>query len=157
GGWGYSPRLPKKPLPSEPPPPLTESNLSATLFALEALRAAGCGADDPAVRKALVFIQRCQNYEDDPERRQPELDDGGFFFIYDDPVRNKAGVAGKDKAGRERYHSYGSTTADGLRALRLCGRPADDPRVRAARAWLESYFRADSHPGQYAPDREENR
>ena len=45
GGWGYSPRLPRKPKPGEPLPPLTESNLSATLFALEALHAAGASAD----------------------------------------------------------------------------------------------------------------
>jgi squalene-hopene/tetraprenyl-beta-curcumene cyclase len=157
GGWGYSPRVPRKPEPGEPLPPLTESNLSATVFALEALQAAGAKADDAAFRKALVFIQRCQNYCDDPEQREAAYDDGGFFFIYDDPVRNKAGLAGQDRSGRQRYSSYGSTTADGLRALVLCGRPADDPRVAAARAWLEANFRSDSHPGKYAEDREHNR
>jgi hypothetical protein len=157
GGWGYSPRVPRKPKPGEPLPPLTESNLSATVFALEALQAAGAKADDAAFRKALVFVQCCQNYSDDPEQREPAYDDGGFFFIYDDPVRNKAGLAGQDRSGRERYSSYGSTTADGLRALLLCGRPANDPRVAAARAWLEGNFRSDSHPGKYAEDREHNR
>jgi squalene-hopene/tetraprenyl-beta-curcumene cyclase len=186
GGWGYSPRVPRKPQAGEPLLPLTESNLSATLFALEALRASaplpshpvgaasraapvgparvagptvgdGRGADDPAFRKALVFVQRCQNYNDDPQQREAAYDDGGFFFIYDDPVRNKAGVAGKDRSGRERYASYGSTTADGLRTLMLCGRPADDPRVVAARVWLEANFRDDIHPGHYMDDREHNR
>jgi squalene-hopene/tetraprenyl-beta-curcumene cyclase len=157
GGWGYSPRVPRKPPPGEPLPPLTESNLSATLFALEALRAAGGPADDPAFRKALVFVRRCQNYSDDPRQRQPAYDDGGFFFVYDDPVRNKAGVAGKEGAGRERYASYGSATADGLRALVLCGRPPEDARLVAARAWLEANFRSDTHPGKYADGREHNR
>ncbi len=157
GGWGYSPRLPRKPKPGEPLPPLTESNLSATLFALEALRAAGVPAEDPAFRKALVFVQRCQNYSENARQREPALDDGGFYFIYDDPVRNKAGIAGKDRSGRERYCSYGSTTADGLRGLLLCGRPADDPRMLAARAWLEANFRVDGHPGKYPKDREHNR
>jgi Prenyltransferase and squalene oxidase repeat len=157
GGWGYSPRLPRRPKPGEPLLPLTESNLSATLFALEALHAAGSKTEDPAIRKALPFIQRCQNYSDDPKQREEAFDDGGFFFIYDDPVRNKAGVVGKDRTGRERYASYGSTTADGLRALLLCGRPLDDPRVAAARTWLETHFRSDIHPGKYANDREHNR
>ena len=64
GGWGYSPRLPRKPKPGEALPPLTESNLSATLFALEALRSAGVKADDPAypqgagLRAALPELQR---------------------------------------------------------------------------------------------------
>jgi squalene-hopene/tetraprenyl-beta-curcumene cyclase len=157
GGWGYSPGLPRKPAPGEPLPPLTESNLSATVFALEALHAAGARTEDAAFRKALVFVQRCQNYADDPREREADYDDGGFFFIYDDPARNKAGVAGKDRLGRERYASYGSTTADGLRALLLCGRPGDDPHVGAARAWLEANFRGDVHPGRYADDRERNR
>jgi squalene-hopene/tetraprenyl-beta-curcumene cyclase len=157
GGWGYSPRVPRKPPPGAPLPPLTESNLSATRFALDALRAAGDQADGPAFHKALVFMRRCQNYSDDPSQREAAYDDGGFFFIYDDPVRNKAGVVVKDRAGRERYASYGSTTADGLRALLLCGRPPEDARVVAARAWLERNFRGDLHPGRYVEDREHNR
>ena len=35
-----------------------------------------------------------------------------------------------------RYHSYGSPTADGVRALVRCGLAHDHPRVLAARAWL---------------------
>jgi squalene-hopene/tetraprenyl-beta-curcumene cyclase len=152
GGWGFSSGLPRKPPPGEAVPPLVESNLSATVFALDALRTDG-KVDDAIRRKALVFVQRCQNYCDDSKRRDPALDDGGFFFIYDDPVRNKAGVAGTDGAGRKRYRSYGSTTADGLRALLRCGLPLDHPRVVAARQWLEKHFSADSHPGAYAQDR----
>jgi squalene-hopene/tetraprenyl-beta-curcumene cyclase len=157
GGWGFCSILPRKPPPGEFGPPLLESNLSATVFALEALRAAGCPEDDPAFRKALTFVRRCQNWADDTAAREPRFDDGGFFFIYDDPVRNKAGSAGKDGASRERFHSYGSTTADGLRALLLCGRPRDDERVRASRTWLERNFNAASHPGDYAASRQRDR
>lgn len=149
GGWGYCPVLPRKSPAGQRTPPLTESNLSATVAALEALRAAGVSADDPAVRKALVFCERCQNFGG-----EPAFDDGGFIFIYDDGVRNKAGVAGTDKQGRERYHSYGSTTADGLRALHLCGLSAEHPRVKAALGWLQTYFSATDHPGHYPPERE---
>jgi len=153
GGWGFCSRLPRKPAPDEFGPPLLESNLSATTFALAAMRAAGCDAADPAFRKALVFIKRCQNYGDNAEDLDPRWDDGGFFFIYDDPVRNKAGVLGKDATGRDRFHSYGSTTADGLRALLASGLPRDDARVLAARRWLETNFDAQSHPGTYALNR----
>src|SRR5207237_10734718 len=62
GGWGYCARLPRKPAADEFAPPLLESNLSATIFALQALHAAGCPANDPAFRKALVFLKRCQNH-----------------------------------------------------------------------------------------------
>jgi squalene-hopene/tetraprenyl-beta-curcumene cyclase len=153
GGWGYSQDLPRKPAPGEPVPPLTDSNLSATAFALMALRAAGCADDDPALRRALVFVRRCQNVDDDPARRDPAFDDGGFFFMHGDPVRNKAGVAGRDRHGRQRFASYGSTTADGLRSLLACGLPRHHPRVRVALEWLEQPFCASAHPGRFAPGR----
>ena len=157
GGWGYSSQIPRKPRVGEPTPPLTESNLSATMCALEALQAAGCSDDAPAFRKALVFVQHCQNFSDNTSRQDPAFDDGGFFFIYDDPVRNKAGLAGKDRNGRERFASYGSATADGLRALLACGLPGDHPGVQAAWSWLETHFDLSFHPGKYAADREMNR
>jgi hypothetical protein len=157
GGWGYSSQVPRKPRAGEPTPPLTESNLSATMAALEALQAAGCPSDDPAFQKSLVFVERCQNFFDNISRQDPAFDDGGFFFIYDDPVRNKAGLAGKDRHGRERFSSYGSATADGLRALLACGLPGDHPRIQAAWRWLETHFDLSVHPGKYATDREMNR
>jgi squalene-hopene/tetraprenyl-beta-curcumene cyclase len=143
GGWGYCRAIPTKPEPGKFAPPLIESNLSATVFALEALRAAGV-ADKAVYEKALVFVRRCRN------------EDGGFHFIYDDPVRNKAGAV--ERAGQPaRFHSYGSTTADGVRALLACGLPTDDPAVRSARDWLTKNFRADTHPGVYVPQHERNR
>lgn len=156
GGWGYCVGMPRKPAGGQPVPPLTESNLSATVFALEALATAGVRTDDPAFQKALVFVQRCQNYGDNGPSVDRGLNDGGFFFIYDDPVRNKAGVAGKDSTGSVRFRSYGSTTADGLRSLLLCGLPAEDTRVDAARFWFSQHFRPDGHPGSYAKGREVN-
>jgi squalene-hopene/tetraprenyl-beta-curcumene cyclase len=150
GGWGYSAGLPTK----ASREPLTESNVSATAFALEALRAAGCSQADPTFARALTFVKRCQNYSDARERRDAAFDDGGFFFIYDDANRNKAGLAGKDSTGRERFASYGSATADGLRSLIACGLPMNHPRVGAAQSWLESRFQPDANPGDFPDDRE---
>lgn len=141
GGWGYCRVIPKKPEPGAFAPPLIESNLSATLFALDALRAAG-ETDAEVYKKAAGFVLRCQN------------DDGGFHFIYDDPVRNKAGVATNDPPS---FHSYGSTSADGFRALRLCLLPEHEKREQAAADWLKKNFRADHHPGTYVKAHEPNR
>jgi squalene-hopene/tetraprenyl-beta-curcumene cyclase len=152
GGWGYSRNVPHKPKPHQIDQPLIESNLSATVFALEALRAAGVSPKDEAFSKARVFVQRCQNWE-----RDPEFDDGGFHFIYDDPVRNKAGMRGKSKDGLLQFYSYGSTTADGVRSLLVVGDPVESPRVSAAMSWLERKFRADVHPGTYNERHEGNR
>lgn len=154
GGWGYSPDMPRKPTGDQPLGNLAEPNLSATVFALEALRAAGVAAADAAVQKALRFVRRCQNFYQDVSAVHERFDDGGFFFVQDDPVRNKAGVAGVDRVGRVRFVSYGSATADGLRAFELCGVSPDDPRAAAAWAWLERHFAADAHPGAYPADRE---
>lgn len=151
GGWGYSSILPRKGAATGVVPQLIESNLSATVHALDAIQTVGKAEDEPLLRKARMFVERCQNFGDDPK-----FDDGGFYFIYADPVRNKAGVAGKDAQGRERFTSYGSATADGLRALLACGTPADHARVSAARRWLEKNFHADAHPGAYSRDRSQN-
>ena len=141
GGWGYCRVIPKKPEPNVIAPALIESNLSATLFALDAVRAAG-EPDTELYKAAAIFVRRCQNA------------DGGFHFIHDDPVRNKAGVAKGDPLT---FHSYGSTTADGLRALRFCGLADDKERERAAADWLTKHYRADTHPGTYVRAHEGNR
>lgn len=141
GGWGYCRVIPRKPDPDQFAPPLVESNLSATVFALDAL--ASARALDEATRRAAgIFVRRCQN------------DDGGFHFIYDDPVRNKAGMASREPLS---FYSYGSATADGLRALALCNWPEDQDRIRQAVRWVRHHFDAQSHPGRYAEAHEPQR
>jgi hypothetical protein len=159
GGWGYYPHVPKKPAPGQavPAQQLLESNLSATTFALDALHAAGV-TDPKVLGPARRFVESCQN------------DDGGFHFIYDDPVRNKAGQSDPGPDGKPRFHSYGSTTADGARAAWICDptwRNPDPPGTIVARGnapaflkaqwWLEKNFTPDKHPGTYVPTHEPNR
>lgn len=154
GGWGYAVPVPHKPGPGDFTPPLLGSNLSATVYALGALRCANVPMDDPAYGEILTFVKRCQNFADDAGQADPAFDDGGFYFTPGDPAMNKAGVAGTDRLGRTRYHAYGSMTADGLRALLHAGLPPDHPRVIAARRWLERHFTPDANPGTFAPGRE---
>ncbi len=166
GGWGYCRVIPKKPEPNGFAPPLTESNLSATLFALDALAAARL-LDEPTADAALVFLRRCQN-DTSPPPGPPgaahDPGDGGFFFVHADPVRNKAGLldGGAVTDGPLRFASYGSATADGLRALLLCRRASPqteeiDRRAKRAADWLRTGFQSDIHPGRYAPPLESNR
>jgi squalene-hopene/tetraprenyl-beta-curcumene cyclase len=147
GGWGFSLKPPRKPEPGELRPIFCESNLSATIFAVGAMRSGRISPTAPAFKAALVFVKRCQNFNDRQEDRDPHFDDGGFFFIPGDPVQNKAGVAGQDRFGKTRFHSYGSMTADGIRALLQCGLSRDHPRIRAATKWLETHFDVAAHPG----------
>jgi hypothetical protein len=135
GGWGYAIEPSRKGTKTAP-----DADLSSTLFAVGALGVANRGDDRAALAKALRFVERCQNF-----------DDGGFLFSPTDPVRNKAGAAGA------RFHSYGSATADGLRALLRCGLGIDHPRVVRARSWLARNFSATTNPGTFEPIREPER
>jgi hypothetical protein len=152
GGWGYAKDPPRKPGPSEPLAPLSVPNLSATVFALSALRAAAVDPVAPEVQKALRFVRSCQNYSDDSAQRVSAGGDGGFFFMPGDPVRNKAGIV--RTAGVSRFASYGSATVDGLRALAFGAQAEDAPRTAAAWQWLAENFQVERHPGRYEPARE---
>lgn len=151
GGWGYSIELPRKD--DLRGRNTVDADLSSTLFAVGAIRIAGAGVDDPAILKALAFIRTCQNFPEDGRDADPRFDDGGFFLSPVDPARNKAGEAGTDRRGRARHRSYGSASADGLRALLRCGLPPGHPRVEAARLWLERHFSATANPGAFEPIR----
>jgi len=71
GGWGYAHGPPRKPAAGQTADPAALPNLSATAFALEALRAAGRPGDDPAFRRAMHFICNCHNFAEDPAGRDP--------------------------------------------------------------------------------------
>lgn len=158
GGWGYSHDRPQKPKIGGPTDELLSANLTSTLFAVGALQLAGVPLDDPLFAKARVFVRRCQNFPKSPRRGspQPPIEDGGFFFTPESEIQNKAGLAPSEGNVR-RFRSYGTTTADGLRALLRLGHPRDDPRVKAAVRWLLDRFTMKEVPGEYASDREVQR
>jgi hypothetical protein len=153
GGWGFAIHPPRKPPSGEMRAPFVESNLTSTVFGIAALRSAKLPDDHPALRAALVFVERCQNFAANPAEADATFDDGGFFFMPGRDSQNKAGDRA-DRLGRPRSHSYGTMTADGLRALIRLGLPADHPRVIAARRWLERHFTPRANPGSFEPDRE---
>ncbi|MCS7020731.1 MAG: hypothetical protein NZU63_02750 [Gemmataceae bacterium] len=171
GGWGYCRLIPYKPQPGRFAPAFTESNLSATVYALQGLAAADA-LDAETARTAMIFIRRMQNWGDQVPM---PVRDGGFRFIDADPVRNKAGKvvipppADQKPLDQERpadvgFPSYGSMTADGYRALVLCQQAGafdpkgqDDQRLKAAATWLHKHFQADQHPGAYVSAHEPNR
>ena len=92
-------------------------DLSTTAWVCEGLRAVDVATTDPLLVDALAFVLRCGT------------PDGGFLFF--PPSPHRPGKAGDSVV-------YGSATADGLRASIACGVPRDDPRVIAARRWLEA-------------------
>ena len=119
-------------------------DLSNTSFLVDALKAAGNGPDDEAMKRALVFVSRCQNLESEANTTPfaAKNPDGGFYYT---PAAGGESPAGKTPEGGLR--SYGSMTYAGLKSMIYAGVKADDPRVKAAVKWAESHYGLDANPG----------
>lgn len=119
-------------------------DLSNTQFLIEALRAAGAGPDDEAMKKALIFVSRCQNLESEYNTLSfpAKNPDGGFYYT--------AAAGGQSKAGDTPdggLRSYGSMTYAGLKSMIHAGVDADDPRVKAAVKWIGRHYDLTKNPG----------
>lgn len=119
-------------------------DLSNTTFLLDALQAAGNGPDDEAVKKALVFVSRCQNLETEHNTTQfaAKNPDGGFYYT---PAAGGTSQAGATPEGGLR--SYASMTYAGLKSMIYAGVGPDDPRVAAALEWIQKHYDLDNNPG----------
>ena len=119
-------------------------DLSNTQFFLEALKAAGAGPDDEAVKRALVFVSRCQNLESANNTTEfaAKNPDGGFYYT---PAGGGRSMAEKTDSGGLR--SYGSMTYAGLKSMLYCGVSPDDPRIKAAIEWLRKHYTLEANPG----------
>jgi squalene-hopene/tetraprenyl-beta-curcumene cyclase len=119
-------------------------DLSNTAFLLDALKAAGVGKDDPAMKNALVFVSRCQNLES-PHNTTPfasKVNDGGFYYT---PAAGGNSQAGPTENGGLR--SYASMTYAGLKSMIYAGLGPDDPRVAAAFKWIQKHYTLEENPG----------
>ncbi len=130
GGMGYGGR--------------SRPDLSNTAYLLDALKACGAGADDPALKKALAFASRCQNLESEHNTTKyaAKVNDGGFFYT---PVLSKQDESRQTANGGLR--SYGSMTYSGLKSMIYAGLTKDDPRVKAALQWIRKNYDLKSNPG----------
>jgi squalene-hopene/tetraprenyl-beta-curcumene cyclase len=131
GGSGYDPK--KK-----------RADLSNTSFLLDALQATGKGPDDEAVKRALVFVSRCQNLETEHNTTKfaAKVGDAGFYYT---PAASGVSEAGNTPEGGLR--SYGSMTYAGLKSMIFAGVKADDPRVKGAVKWIKAHYTLSSNPG----------
>jgi len=132
GGFGYD----KKSRP----------DLSNSGFSVEALLAAGFSKDDPAVKKALIFIGRCQNLPGETNnqafaKNTSEDDKGGF--TYDPAGGGKSNYA--TPAGGLR--SLGGMTYSGLKSFLYAGVDRKDKRVESAINWIKNHYTLEENPG----------
>jgi hypothetical protein len=131
-------------------------DLSNLQMALEALAASGLEPNAPTYKKALKFLERCQNRSESSDVRIQDGDvlirageDGGSGYA---PGDSKAGFEVLE-GGVQVPRSYGSMTYALLKSLLNSGVAADDPRVKAAVAWIGKNYTLDVNPG-FPPGRD---
>jgi squalene-hopene/tetraprenyl-beta-curcumene cyclase len=132
GGFGYDGK--------------SRPDLSNTAFTVEALLAAGLSKDDPAVKKALQFVSRCQNlageFNDQAFAKKASKDDEGGFVYHPFEVDKS-----RDKTPEGGLRSLGGMTYGGLKSFLYAGVSKDDPRVKAAVNWIRRHYTLDENPG----------
>ena len=119
-------------------------DLSNTQFFIDALHDSGVPSDDPAFKKALVFVSRCQNLKSE-HNDQPwagKINDGSFIY--------SAAGGGSTKTSDDAnapLSGYGSMTYAGVKSMIYCGLSKDDPRMKTALAWLRKNYTTEMNPG----------
>jgi squalene-hopene/tetraprenyl-beta-curcumene cyclase len=119
-------------------------DLSNTAFFIEALRETGLPADDPNLRKAIIFVSRCQNLKSEfnDQAWAGKVNDGGFIYT---AAKGGQTMAGEAPGGGLR--SYASMTYAGLKSMIYAGLARDDPRVKAALTYITQHYTLDENPG----------
>jgi squalene-hopene/tetraprenyl-beta-curcumene cyclase len=119
-------------------------DLSNTSFLIDALKTAGGNENDEAIKKALIFVSRCQNLETEHNTTPfaAKSPDGGFYYT---AAAGGSSMAGETPEGGLR--SYGSMTYAGLKSMIYAGVGPDDPRVKAAVTWIRKHYDVTSNPG----------
>ncbi len=124
-------------------------DLSNTQFMVEALIASGVPKDDPAIKKAVGFISRCQNlkseFNDQPFAEKVSDDDKGGF-VYNPSDQDNAKSPKRTAGGGLR--TEGGMTYAGLKSFLYAGVGKDDPRVKAAVSWIRKNYSVTENPGQ---------
>ncbi|MCA8926151.1 MAG: terpene cyclase/mutase family protein [Planctomycetes bacterium] len=136
GGYGYDHEGTKP-----------DADLSNTQIALTALKDAGISPDDPVFKRAMTFLERCQNSsETNPgiAKLKPK-DDGGF--IYDPGLSDNKSAATQNDDGTTSYESYASMTYSGLMSLLYAGLDESDARVQAAQRWIAANYTLEENRG----------
>lgn len=121
-------------------------DLSNTQTFLDAMKAAGISPDDPAMRKALVFVSRCQNIKGETNDRPwaKLINDGSFIYsaasggvtkVVDQALENGA------------LPGYGSMTYAGVKSMIYCGVSKDDPRIKKAYEWIQANYSVEKNAG----------
>ena len=105
-------------------------------LAIEALKESGFDKKHPVYQRALIFINRCQ----DSENNDQAWAKGSGGFAYSPNIESK-------KTDTVEIEPYGGATFAGLKSLIFCNVDQDDPRVQDAMRWVKRHFSVTEHPG----------
>lgn len=134
GGWSYEGTFDAK--------GKMQPDLSNLQFAVSALKDSGLPETDEAYKRAVVFLQRCQNRSESNDTKTSGNDGGGFYT----PNPAGEGMVTLDD-GTKVYPSYGSMTYALLKSYLFCGLKKNDPRAKAAYDWIVAHYSVDENPG----------
>ncbi len=144
GGWGYEKMGKDGKTPTDP-----QSDMSNASLSLEALKAAGVPEDSEVWKRAVAFLNRCQNRSESNDMAKELVEkgivvgnDGGFTYR---PHESKAGEEELPE-GKKGLRSYGSMTYAGLKSFIYANVKKDDPRVQAAYGWIQKHYTLDQNP-----------
>lgn len=126
GGFGYGSTL--------------RPDLSNTWFALSAIKSAG-GNNKQVFKKAIVFIQRCQNSTEINDQAYATNDGGAMYLPGDSAAGNET-----SRSGKKTHKSFGSMTAAMLSSYLTCGLSKDSKQVALAAKWLGEHFSVTANP-----------
>jgi squalene-hopene/tetraprenyl-beta-curcumene cyclase len=123
-------------------------DLSNTAYMLEALNAAGVAKDSDVWKRAVKFVERCQNRSESNDGPGFDKlgvvvgDDGGFYYRPGESKAEKETLP----SGKQCFRSYGSMTYHGYKSLVYAGLTKDDPRVKAAFGWIQKHYTLEENP-----------
>ena len=125
----------------------TKGDIINTAEALEMLEKAGVSEDDEVWKRAMVFLRRTHNSDEDAEPGVKTANDGGAIYrsVRDVEGASKAGTI-KLPDGTEVPRSYGGATYALLKSLLFAGLKKDHPRVQAAYKWICDHYTVKEHP-----------
>jgi squalene-hopene/tetraprenyl-beta-curcumene cyclase len=118
-------------------------DVSNTTYALRALRASGVSAEDPRMRAAMAFLERCQDLS--TVNRAPWVrNSGGGVYGPQDAARSWA-TGDETQAGR--WTPSATMTYALISGYLTLDLAPDDPRVVAALRWIGANYGFDRNPG----------
>jgi squalene-hopene/tetraprenyl-beta-curcumene cyclase len=137
-------------------PGKTISDASNTGMWMDAMKELGLEADDPAMQKALVFMQRVSNnpeVNDQPWAKTVDPADAGgaVYRPAESPDKTAAGepvdISKKGKRGLTGWRSYGSMTYQMFKGFIYAGLKKEDPGVSGALDWIGNNWTLEENPG----------